>query len=464
MKNRNSKILIVDDEVVWCNTMKIGLGYCGIENIEICNEPQNALELIRVNKYQLILLDLCMPKLSGEELLKMLKLECPDIPVVVVTAEEDIQVAVKCMKLGANNYITKPVEPHELLARIEQTLNVHDLENQLRRLHTSLTQKDIEHPEYFKEIITVNNDLKKIFRYIEVVAESKSPVLLQGESGTGKELFARAIHKASKLSGEFVGVNIAAMDDSMLHSTLFGHQKGAFTGAQNVRGGLVSKADGGTLFLDEIGDMAAEGQVKLLRLLQEKEYYPLGSDTPREANIRVIVATHRDLSDEKIFRKDLYYRLNAHAIMLPPLREHLDDIPILVEHFVRTVAADYDLKSPAIPQELFLLLSNYSYPGNIRELENMVRDAVLRSSRNRLSLTPFKEHIDKNRCNFVEKINISTNDLTEWQNLPTLKQIQEMLIDESLRRCENNISLAAQMLGITRQALGQRLKKKSSTD
>ena len=191
MQNINSKILIVDDEAVWCNTMKIGLGYCGIEKVDICNDPTEVLGLLSDTQYGLVLLDLWMPKLSGEELLKMIKSEYPYLPVVIVTAEEDMQTAVRCMKIGANNYITKPVEPHELLARIEQTLNVRDLENQLRKLQTSFSKDDVSNPENFEEIVTVNKDFNKIFRYIEAVAESRSPVLIQGESGTGKNCLRR---------------------------------------------------------------------------------------------------------------------------------------------------------------------------------------------------------------------------------------------------------------------------------
>ena len=272
-------------------------------------------------------------------------------------------------------------------------------------------------------------------------------------------MFAKAIHRASRLKGRFIGVNIAAMDEQMLHSTLFGHNKGAFTGANTEREGLVAKASGGTLFLDEIGDLSSEGQVKLLRLLQEKEYYPLGSDVSKKANIRVVVATHRDVSDENIFRKDLYYRLNTHSIKLPPLREHKEDIPLLVEHFIEMIAQEHKMSFPSVPHELLLLLANYNFPGNIRELKNMVQDAVLRSNRGRLALQPFKEHIENERDGEVVSVGGAANDFSQWQTLPTLKQIQEILIDESLRRAENNISIAAQMLGITRQALSQRLKK-----
>ncbi|MDW7973413.1 MAG: sigma-54 dependent transcriptional regulator, partial [Thermodesulfovibrio sp.] len=305
----------------------------------------------------------------------------------------------------------------------------------------------------------------RIFKYIEIVAKTDQPVLITGETGTGKELIAKAIHKLSGKAGQFVAVNIAGVDDTVFSDTLFGHKKGAYTGAITNREGLIAKASGGTLFLDEIGDLSEASQLKLLRVIQERIYYPLGSDTPKSTDARLIVATNQDIFElvsKGRFRKDLFYRLKTHHIHLPPLRERKEDIPFLLNYFIKEAALYLGKKPPIYPQELIILLMNYSFPGNIRELKMMVYDAVARCRGRILSLESFKEIIDLSETvdrDLKAEIIKFFIQMRFPEKLPTLREMERMLIEEALRRAKGNQGIAALMLGITRQALNKRLRK-----
>jgi len=310
--------------------------------------------------------------------------------------------------------------------------------------------------------------MRAIFQYIEAVAKSQKPVFITGETGAGKELVARSVHLASGLKGEYIAVNVAGLDDTMFSDTLFGHKMGAFTGADKDREGLIVRASGGTLLLDEIGDLSKSSQVKLLRLLEERIYYPLGSDTPEKSNTRIIACSNQEIQEQiekGTFRNDLYYRLCAHHIHIPPLRERLQDIPLLLDHFINESSATMNKKPPVLSPELITLLSNYQFPGNVRELQAMVHDAVAQHKSGKLSLDSFKGFI-KQRRQLPQ-----TESLPEDENafslkkifghFPTLKEMEEHIISEAMKCCDDNQGSAASLLGITRQALNQRLKKKS---
>ncbi len=326
----------------------------------------------------------------------------------------------------------------------------------------------IKKPEAFAENITSNKEMLTIFLYIESIAQTSQPVLITGETGVGKELIAGSIHSLSGLKGRFITVNVAGFDDNLFSDALFGHIKGAFTGADKARRGLVEKASGGTLFLDEIGDLNPVSQVKLLRLLQEGEYLPLGQDEPKKTDVRIVAATNKDLWElQKAgkFRNDLNFRLRIHHIHVPPLRERKDDIPLLVDHFLGEVTRTLKKKKPALPKELFKLLETYSFPGNVRELQAMVFDAVSRHKARILSLKVFKSHIareQKDRIVPTEKGLEETALLTFSGKLPTIKHTTQLLVDEALKRADGNQSIAAGMLGISHQALSKRLKSKNS--
>jgi transcriptional regulator with PAS, ATPase and Fis domain len=312
-----------------------------------------------------------------------------------------------------------------------------------------------------------------IFQYIESISQTSQPVLIRGETGVGKELIARTLHSLSGLPGNFVAVNAAGLDDNVFSDTLFGHVKGAYTGANRTRSGLIEQAAGGTLFLDEIGDLNHASQVKLLRLLQEGEYFPLGRDRPRKSDARIVAATNRNLTrllETGEFRKDLNYRLRTHRIYIPPLRERLDDIPLLVEHFLEEAARILKKNSPTPPPELFTLLKNYIFPGNIRELQSMIIDAVSRHKSGILSLQAFRSHIERSQPDQTVATNPAPDTAGQSPSivfpgpvLPTIKQATELLVREAMQRANGNQSIAAGMLGISQQALSKRLMKDRET-
>jgi DNA-binding NtrC family response regulator len=325
----------------------------------------------------------------------------------------------------------------------------------------------LEHPEVFSEIVTGNPMMRSIFQYIEAISLSPQPVLITGETGVGKELVAKAIHHLSNRKGAFVPVNVAGLDDNVFADTLFGHRKGAFTGADQARSGLVEQASGGTLFLDEIGDLSPASQVKLLRLLQDGEFFPLGSDVGKRSDARMVVATNQDieaLRESGRFRRDLYHRLCVHHVHLPPLRERREDIPILVDWFLENSSKALGKNKPTPPRELLTLLSTYHFPGNVRELQSIIFDAVSGHKSGKLSMDVFKSYIYPRHS--TSKMDVRPSQPGEQvlisfsEQLPTLKQTEEFLIAEALRRSNKNQAIAASMLGITRQALNKRLKSK----
>lgn len=332
----------------------------------------------------------------------------------------------------------------------------------LRPMNTNIS-KTLKRPEAFAEIITKNTQMFSIFHYLESVAQTLEPILVTGETGVGKELIARCIHKLSGVKGNLVIVNVAGLDDNVFSDTLFGHVRGAFTGADQTRRGLVEQSSGGTLFLDEIGDLSHASQVKLLRLIQEGEYLPLGQDEPGYTDARVVTATNEDLwglQRAGKFRKDLNFRLRTHHVNIPALSERMDDIELLVDHFLDEAASALNMKKPTPPKELFTLLGTYSFPGNIRELRAMVFEAVSRHTSRILSLDVFKAHIARekeNRAAKEPKID-ETSPFKYLKELPGIKRATQMLVAEAVRRANGNQSIAAKMLGISQPALSKRLK------
>jgi DNA-binding NtrC family response regulator len=313
-------------------------------------------------------------------------------------------------------------------------------------------------------IITNDPAMLSIFKYIESVAKTSQPVLITGETGVGKELIAKNIHLESQLNGSLVTVNVAGLDDNVFSDTLFGHAKGAFTGADGIRQGLIEKAENGIIFFDEIGDLSHASQVKLLRLIQEGEYLPLGQDDLKYSNARIVTATNADLWDlnrNGRFREDLNYRLRTHHINVPPLRDRMDDLPLLVDHFFEKAANELKKRKPTPPKELIPLLSTYSFPGNIRELESIVFDAVSRHTHKVLSLDAFHDYIDdKRKINRAVAEEETDGVVIFPDELPTIKEAAEQLVDEALRRAGGSLTIAAKMVGVSRQALGKRLKNR----
>ncbi len=461
-------VLLVDDEVHILEGFAIMLKFSGINNTITCGDSREVMAILEKQPVELILLDLLMPHLTGEELLRRIHELYPQIPVIIITATNDVDTAVRCMKYGAVDYMMKPVERSRLVTGIKRILELQWLKRENLALKNRILEDRLQRPALFEDIVTGNEKIVTLFKYMEAIAPSEEPVLITGETGVGKELFAHAIHKLSRLGGSFVSVNVSGLDDNVFSDTLFGHKKGAFTDAHQVRKGLVEQAVGGTLFLDEIGDLNPASQVKLLRLLQEKEYYPLGSDTPSRARVRAVFSTNRDLEalmKTADFRSDLYYRIHTHHIHVPPLRERMRDLPLLLEHFIKQAAEAIKKNPPDFPPELISLLGNYSFPGNVRELRALVFDALsVTKNGDLLSLKPFKK-LSINGSGSVSSPGeggpvFSPLDFSSHTPLPAIKDVEDALIAEALKRSSNNISLAARMLGLTRQTLSKRLKKK----
>jgi len=458
-------ILIVDDNPEILKTFKVTLSSAGFNNVVICDDSRKVFGILKQKEIGLILLDMVMPHIGGDELLEQIMLDYPEIPVVIASGLNDVSSAVKCIKKGAYSYIVKPVERDTFIQTINNALDSYEILNENLNLKKQLfTDVPIKN-KAFSSIMTNNNKMKYIFRYCEVIALSSQPILITGETGTGKELFAKAIYELRGCSGEFVPANTAGLDDNMFADTLFGHKKGAFTGATESRGGLISKAQNGVLFLDEIGDLSIPSQVKLLRLLQEREYSPLGTDLTKRTNAKIVLATHRDLQEQIMqgkFRKDLYYRLSMHQFDIPPLRERLDDIPLLFNEFLKLASKDLGKKKPAYHPELINLLCSYSFPGNLRELQGMVYDAVSKHKSHMLSNAAFKIFIGNSQTETkLPDLQVNDNNwVSQLQTLPSLKGVSDIIVDEALKRTNGNQRVASNMLGITPQALSKRLKNR----
>ncbi|MCB0300236.1 MAG: sigma-54-dependent Fis family transcriptional regulator, partial [Calditrichaeota bacterium] len=303
-------VLLIDDETQFLESAEFTLNSQGIDNTYTCSDSRKAIEMIARLRPSIVLLDLTMPYVKGWELLPQVVTDFPNTTVIILTAINEVDLAVRCMKDGAFDYMIKPVDDVRLVTTIRKAIELRSVQFENQMLKDYLLSDKLDDPDAFSEIITRNKTMRQIFQYAEAIARSPLPVLVTGETGVGKELIARAIHKVSKRHGEFVPVNVAGVDDNLFSDTLFGHKKGAFTGADSDRKGLIEQASRGTIFLDEIGDLAMESQVKLLRLLQEGRYYPIGSDTPKPTDARVIVATNADLEKAQTtgkFRKDLFY-------------------------------------------------------------------------------------------------------------------------------------------------------------
>jgi DNA-binding NtrC family response regulator len=452
-------VLIIDDEDDILQSYRMALLLAKIDNFVLCNDSTKAMGLLKQREYSAIILDLTMPDISGQELLIKIKEFNPGIPVTVVTGSNRVNTAVECMKSGAYDYMVKPVDENRLISGLRNAIEIGELRQENLALKTVMLGAPLNSPDAFSGIVTVSENMRGIFRYIEAIATSPRPVLITGESGTGKELFGRAIHAASKRTGKFIAVNVGGLDDMLFSDTLFGHRKGAFTGAEGERGGLIEQAAGGTLFLDEIGVLEKNSQVKLLRLLQDCEYYPLGSDIVKTTDAVIVAATNENLDlriKEGAFRNDLYFRLNTHHIHLPALRERPDDIAVLAVKLVLDAAKSLGKKCPEIGTDALARLRNYSFPGNVRELQSMVFDAVARCDKSILdascfpALKPFQQN-DSER-------NVS---IFYTGSLPQLADVEEYFISEAMRMTNGNQTEAAALLGISQSTLSRRGKNRS---
>jgi DNA-binding NtrC family response regulator len=443
-------ILIIEDEAKMRRLLELNLGEDGFKTVS-AQDAETGLRLLASEQVDLVLTDLKLPGMSGLELLQAVKRQNAALPVVVMTAFGSVETAVEAMKAGATDYVLKPFSLTEMRMVVHKELDVSRLREENRSLRQALGEK-YSHPN----IVAGSAKMQEVLAIVERIAPTNSTVLLGGESGVGKDLLARAIHeKSRRASGPFIKINSTAIPENLLESELFGYEKGAFTGASTSKPGKFELADKGTLFLDEIGDVPAATQVKLLRVLQEREFERLGGTRTVKVDVRLVAATNRDLRaalEEGTFREDLYYRLNVVPIDIPPLREHKEDIPDLTNLFLSKFCRDSGRPVTTISPEATNLLLSHHWPGNVRELQNVIERACALAKTSRLE--PGDIHIDSSMRNKAAQS--SDGFLPAGM---TLDQWEDDMIREALKRAGGNKSQAARLLGLSRNALRYRLSK-----
>ncbi|MCD6082576.1 sigma-54-dependent Fis family transcriptional regulator [Candidatus Aerophobetes bacterium] len=439
------KILVVDDEPLVRNFLREVLE---AEDYEVLTTEDglSALKEVERGGIDLVITDVRMPKMNGIELLKEVKKRSPSTLVVVITAYGTIENAVEAMKNGACDYITKPLSPEQIKLAIQKASQHKNLLNENRYLRSEVSQR-----YNFEQLIGRSPQMRRVYEMIDRVAPTNATVLIQGESGTGKELVARAIHyRSPRKDKPFVKVNCAALPEDLLESELFGHERGAFTGAVSKREGRFELADRGTLLLDEISETSPAFQAKLLRVLQEQEFERVGGSKTIKVDVRVIATTNKDLKQairEGKFREDLYYRLNVLPIYLPPLRERKEDIPLLVQHFLEKYSRQNGLRIKSLSKKCLDMMMQYEWPGNVRELENVIERAVVMSE----GETIFPENISLSSP--VQKMGLS------FPEEITLEEMEKRLILHTLQRTGGNRTEAAKILGISVRTVRNKLKK-----
>ncbi len=437
------KILVVDDEAPVREILKKGLSQMGGFSVEVARNGLEAIEKIENDVFDLVLTDMKMPGMDGLELLKTIKGTWPDMMVILITAYGSVETAVEAMKMGANDYITKPIDLNELSIHISkaQRENLLFRENRLLRLEV---RKKFE----FKNIIGKSRPMQEVFSLIEKVAPSNSTVIIYGGSGTGKELVAKAIHyNSSRADKPFIPFNCGAIPETLVESELFGHTKGAFTGAIQAKRGLFEEANGGTLFLDEISIILPSVQVKLLRVLQEKEVMKLGSAERTKIDVRMIAATNENLETnvrKGIFREDLFYRLHVFPILLPDLKDRKEDIPLLAYHFLDLYTKENQKQIKGISKEAMKLLLEYHWPGNVRELENAIERAVVMADQDYLTPKDFSKNLKEGAPDLIKK---------GVMDRKSLEAIKAEYITEILKETGGNKKIAAEILKVNPRTL-----------
>jgi DNA-binding NtrC family response regulator len=462
-------ILIVDDDVEFLDGTRRALLAHVISNVTSLQNSSQALKALGTGEFSVLLLDWVMPDPSGADLLPVIVRLYPNLPVIIMTGVSDLDNVVNCIKLGAYDYVTKPLDTARLVSIVRNAVKNNELVVSNRKLTGFLLGEPLSNPANFSNIVTRNERMIAIFKVIETIAGSRQPVLITGETGVGKELIAEAIHKCSGLKGKMITVNVAGLDDTMLADTLFGHKRGAYTGATESRGGLIEQAQGGSLFLDEIGDLSSASQIKLLRLLQQSEYYRLGSDVLHKSDARIITASNRnfqDLLNSGTFRNDLYYRICTHSLHIPPLRERRDDIIPLIQHFLKCSVLSTSQASLQLSKDLRQALTSYDFPGNVRELINMVHNAVAHHRSGNLVLTDFHGLAAGTTARGDGVRKIGNNQFTLhgiFNGFPTIDEVQAMLVEEAMKQSNGIKSNAALMLGVSRPTLQKKLEQIADT-
>lgn len=462
-------IVLIDDDVDFLAGMKRVLMVNGFRSVTAFSSAVDAMESLEKTEAAVILLDMVMPGISGRDLLPRLMDKYPDTPVVISSAVNEVDTVVSCMKIGAYDYLVKPIDTSRLTQIVANALRLYQLNRENRRLKEYLLGTPLSSPEQFSRIITRNSKMKAIFKLIETFASTLRPILITGETGVGKELVANVIHEISGVRGPFVPLNAGGLEGPMFIDTLFGHSKGAHPYGGEERGGLIQKAQGGTLFLDEVGDLSQEAQIALLRLLQEGEYYRPGSDMVMHSNARIIAASNRDLRElveNGRFRRDLYHRLSSHQIHIPPLRDRYEDIPLLLQYIADDEAKYLNKPLLRIAPELVDALTAWEYPGNVRELINMVRNGVALNNNGTLSPEDFPGlPLVKKPVSGLLRISKEDHYTIHalFEKFPTLEEFERLVIEEAIKFSGSKAN-AADILGITRPTLNRKLLQSTSED
>ncbi len=451
-----NRILVIDDDVAVLNYFMILLTQTQRYYVRVLSDSSKAFELIDSGQFDAILLDMDMPVVHGREVLEYVKTKHPGIEVIVITGVEDVQLAVESMKAGAYDYLCKPVDESRLLIILERALERSQLRGEITKLRDQVNLDGLRHKDAFKSIITQNKSFLRVLQRVDQIAESENYVLIWGESGTGKELVARAIHEISRRRDRaFIAVNAGTFASELFSSEFFGHERGAFTGAVQSKIGFFEKADGGTLVLDEIGELELPVQSKLLRVLQEGEYFRLGSTEKRGSDVRIIACTNKDLAEEiekGRFRRDLYYRLNICSVFLPPLRDREGDIELLADCFLEKHNQTNAKSISLIEQDVIEILEMYDYPGNVRELNNIIAEAVVVETARTLTRRSLPRYV----LNAVSNSHISSVPASERKSL---SEIEAEHIRHMLELTEGNRTAAAEVLGISRVSLISKIKR-----
>jgi len=445
-------VLAVDDDTGLLLSVKASLMSAGMPEPATVSDSRQALDLVRKNRFQLVLIDLVMPHIDGIALLEQIKKEFPDTECIIITAVDDTSTAVQAMKFGAYDYLIKPLQAEKLLISVKNALEKYDLRQNLNLYERSQTFESLKHPDAFADIVARDDAMARVFHQAEAYGYNDYNLLITGETGVGKEVIAAAIHRLSRRSaGPFIGISMPSLSKTLFEDEVFGHSKGAFTGAASEKKGFFEEAEGGTLFLDEIGDMAEDMQAKLLRVIQEKELYRLGSTQARPVDVRIVSATNRDIAEEVAkgnFRQDLMYRLKICHIHLPPLRERKKDILPLAMHFLAIHGQKTGKQVSSISSEASQLLLSYSFPGNVRELENIIAVGLLSESGDVLSSSAISDQITKDQPV-----------VNGQEGLISMAALEKIHISRVLEFTGNNRTHAAAILGISLRTLQRKLKE-----
>jgi DNA-binding NtrC family response regulator len=449
---KHTPVLVVDDDQGLLLSIKATLVSSGLPEPALVSDSRKVLDHVRKHPFRLILLDLMMPHLNGLEVLEKIKAEFPNTECVIVSASDEVATAVQAMTLGASDYLVKPLNSEKLIALVQRTLGKYNLQDELARFGRKKVFSELRNPQAFSGLVAEDESMALVFHQVEAVAGTDYSVVINGESGTGKEMLARVIHRLSSRSkAPFYAVNMASVSKTIFEDEFFGHAKGAYTDASSERRGFFEAAHGGTLFLDEITELDPSLQAKLLRVIEEREFYRLGSTEIRNVDVRIIAATNRDINEEIIkgrFRADLFYRINMYNIKIPPLRERRDDILPLASHFLDIHARINKKNIQGLSSELAERLLQGSFPGNVRELENMIAAAVLLEKGKTLTLASARNllpYTGPERRKTVE--------------LLTLDELERRHINRVLEVTGGNRPKAAKILGVNVTTVYRKIEK-----